>query len=216
MKHDILDLLPPGLRAKVFSRRLMAGQAAFLQGETARTVYFLQEGKIRLHSHTREQWVNLYCINRGEWFAEIALALDAYPFTATAERPSSILAIPRPLLADACAHSPALAAVLFERLARHAQRVQTALEARAIRSAPERILHYLQMQAGRGEQPLRFEYPLKDLAYELGLAPESLYRAFAKLQAQGVLQRNKRRVYLESQLKSAPAAVEPGPARAIL
>ena len=67
------------------------------------------------------------------------------------------------------------------------------LELRSIKRADERILAYLDLLEALGEVwgPDR---PLRAVASELGLVPESLYRALARLERQNKIRREGRRV----------------------
>ena len=83
-------------------------------------------------------------------------------------------------------------------LAREIMRLRTRLEQRNIRSARERVLHFLALDAGADGRTVRLRRTLKELAAELGLTHEAFYRALADLAADGEIERRKNKIVLRS------------------
>jgi CRP-like cAMP-binding protein len=82
-------------------------------------------------------------------------------------------------------------------LARHLHRARARVERVALRSAAERVLHYLNTE-GRGPRcEVVIAGSIKDLARELGLTHESLYRTLARLEQEGVILREEGRLRLK-------------------
>src|SRR5664280_172408 len=67
---------------------------------------------------------------------------------------------------------------------------------RNIRSARERVRHFLSVNAGADGRTVDLQGTLKDLAAELGLTHEALYRTLAKLERSGEIKRAKRKITL--------------------
>ena len=63
------------------------------------------------------------------------------------------------------------------------------MELRNIRSARDRVLQYLRLRAGIGGRSIAVEGQLQDIAAEIGMTRETLYRTLAALQAEGRLTR---------------------------
>ena len=61
-------------------------------------------------------------------------------------------------------------------------------EIRNIRSAEARIFTYLTSQADKTGK-IKLDMSLRDMAYKLGLAHETLYRALRNLETNGLLER---------------------------
>ena len=76
------------------------------------------------------------------------------------------------------------------------------MELRNIRSAGERVLQYLRLRAGANGRTIAIEGQYQDIAAEIGLTREALYRALARLEAEGVLTRDASGIALK---KSATA-----------
>ena len=75
--------------------------------------------------------------------------------------------------------------------------LRTRIEQRNIRSARERVRHYLALNAGADGRTVALAGTLKDLAAELGLTHEALYRTLAALERSGAIKRGKGKIVLE-------------------
>jgi CRP-like cAMP-binding protein len=84
---------------------------------------------------------------------------------------------------------PALAEAFMARLAHQLQDLRAQMELRNIRSARVRVLQYLRLRAGPRRHTVAIEGQLQDIAAEVGLTREALYRTLAALEAEGSLTR---------------------------
>jgi CRP/FNR family transcriptional regulator, dissimilatory nitrate respiration regulator len=78
--------------------------------------------------------------------------------------------------------------------------LRTRLEQRNIRAARDRVRHYLAVNVGTDGRTVALSGTLKDVAGELGLTHEALYRTLADMAADGEIERRKGAIRL---LKSA-------------
>ena len=85
---------------------------------------------------------------------------------------------------------------LLRKLDRKSQSLKQLLELRSIRSARDRILQYLLFSTNPGETKIIFDRSYKDIATELGLSPETLYRTLAELEREAIITRNGRQIEL--------------------
>ncbi|WP_395021370.1 helix-turn-helix domain-containing protein [Dongia sp.] len=74
-------------------------------------------------------------------------------------------------------------------MARQLHRARQRIELRNIRSAAERILHFLELEADR-QGRVMVEGALQDFAAELGLTREAFYRALAALERKRRIRRD--------------------------
>jgi CRP-like cAMP-binding protein len=75
-------------------------------------------------------------------------------------------------------------------LARQVMMLRTRLETRNIHSARERVRHFLAVNAGADRRTVVVSGTLKQLAADLGLTHEALYRTLARMAADGEITRN--------------------------
>jgi len=68
---------------------------------------------------------------------------------------------------------------------------------RNIRSARDRVLQYLRLRAGIDGRSVTMEGQLQDIAAEIGMTREALYRTLAALEAQGLLTRTETTILLK-------------------
>lgn len=184
-------------------RVLAPGEQLFTQGDRATAIYKVESGRLRLIRRTvDDHLVILYTARRGEFFAEASLFAEAYHCDAVAAAPSRIRVYPKTVVLDALRTDPTLAEAFMERLARQLQELRTRMELRNIRSARDRVLQYLRLRAGIHGRSILIEGHLQDIAAEIGITREALYRALAALEAQGHLIRTETAILLK---KSADA-----------
>jgi CRP-like cAMP-binding protein len=121
-------------------------------------------------------------------FAEASLFSEHYHCDAVAETESDILVYPRAEIAARLRAEPEALWQFARELAGRLQGMRTRYEIKQIRSAPERVLLWLQMRSG-GDGVFRVPGASKDIAAEVGLTHEAFYRALAALEKQGRIAR---------------------------
>jgi CRP-like cAMP-binding protein len=97
---------------------------------------------------------------------------------------------------DTVRTDPTLAEVFMARLARQIQELRARMELRNIRSARDRVLQYLRLRAGGDGRSIAIEGQLQDIAGEIGMSREALYRTLAALEAEGRLTRTETAILL--------------------
>jgi CRP/FNR family transcriptional regulator, dissimilatory nitrate respiration regulator len=195
--RDGTDPLPTSLEAGSTVRVLAPGEPLFRQGDPAAAIYKVESGRLRLIRRTvDDHLVILHTARRGELFAEASLFADAYHCDAVAAAPSSVRVYPKQIVMEAMRMDPALAEAFMARLARQLQELRARMELRNIRSARDRVLQYLRLRAGTHGQSIDVEGQLQDIAAEIGMTREALYRTLAALEAEGHLTRTERAILL--------------------
>ena len=191
MNFFTLNSLPSMLREAISFRDLAAGQTLFYQDTSASALFVVETGRVKLMRHTPEHRpVTLGIARPGESFAESALFADFYPYGAIAEVASQVIVYPKQLLLVAIRDYPNLAEEIMMALIRHNDALVIRLELRDIRVAHTRVLQYLHYLAGaRNPKVVSFDRPFKDVATDIGLAPETLSRALTKLERRGAITR---------------------------
>ncbi len=180
-------------------RRLEKGDFLFRRGDSAKAVFLVKEGRVRLERILESgSPVTLFTARAGDGLAEAALFSEAYHCDAIAEVASRVAAFSKQRVLQALAENPLLGQRLMARMAHQVRDLRALLELRNIRSAQERILQYLRLVGwlhGGTE-----DRPAKALAAEVGLTPEAFYRALSALEKKGQIRRRGRALeVIESQ-----------------
>ncbi len=185
-----LDWLPTAIRKRSRVRELEAGEALFRQGDRTFAIFEVERGRLRLIRNTvASHPVVLHTARPGELLAEAALFASAYQCDAVAAAASRVRAYPKRELLASFRADPALAERFMAVLAHQIHALRARLEERNIRSARERVLHHVALHAGADGRTMPVEGTLLDLAAEIGLTPEALYRTLAELEKEGVVLR---------------------------
>lgn len=175
---------------RLHRRCLKLGEALFRQGDPTVAVFHVGRGRVRLVRHLEDgSSVTLHVARAGESFAEAALWAEAYHCDGVAETPSEVTVIPKPDLLAALEDNPQAALALARGLAAHVRDLRSRLELRNIRSAPERVVAWLRLQVSGDPPMLRLDRPWTEIAAEIGLTHEAIYRALAVLERTGRLVR---------------------------
>ena len=192
------DALPPSLEAGSIVRVLSPGELLFRQGDRAAAIYKVESGRLRLIRRTvDDHLVILHTAGRGEFFAEASLFAEAYHCDAIAAAQSRVWVYPKAIVMAALRTDPALAETFIARLARQLQELRARMELRNIRSARERVLQYPWLRAGVHGRSIAIEGQLQDVAAEIGMSREALYRTLAALEAEGCLTRKDNAILLK-------------------
>jgi CRP/FNR family transcriptional regulator, dissimilatory nitrate respiration regulator len=140
------------------------------------------------------QVVQHYRIFAGESFAKITLFSDRYLCTAIAETPSRVVIFPKQPFLDTLQQDVHLSTRTIEQLARRLHQAKNLITIRSIRSARDRVLHYLRIIAPHHAKNIIFDRPLKDLANDIGISPEVFSRTLGQLQNEGLLTKVGRKI----------------------
>ena len=135
----------------------------------------------------------MYVARPGESFAEAALLSDVYHCNAVAVARSRIVLFPRDSVLWSLQSNSGVAERFILLLASQVRTLRSRLELRNILSARDRIMHYLLLTSPEGRF-VTLQTSLKDLAAELGLAHETLYRELARLEKDGLVKRQGNRI----------------------
>jgi CRP-like cAMP-binding protein len=191
------DALPLSLEAGSVVRNLAAGEVLFKQGDRAAAIYKVESGRLRLIRRTvDDHLVVLHTARSGELFAEASLFSEVYHCDAVAAASSRVRVYPKATLIAALRTEPTFAEAFMARLARQLQELRARMELRNIRSARERVLQYFRLSAGLEGRSVAIEGRLQDIAAEVGISREALYRTLAALETDGSISRTETEIVL--------------------
>lgn len=180
----LLAALPEAARSQARAITLAPAGRLFLRGDTPEAMYCVLSGEVHL-SRSSEQGAEIVLQRcRGGFLAEASLDQRTYHCDAIAKQACEVIAIPRPAF-RAALDDERFRFAWIEHLARELRRVRTQAERLSLRTARERIEHYLLTEGDNGAVTLG--QSRKAWARELGLSHEALYRELARLQDAGRL-----------------------------
>ena len=171
-------------------RRFSPNALLFAEGEPAGQFYVVLDGWVRLYRQTpdgRESLIALFA--RGESFAEAVMFLGGkFPVSGAAVDESRLLVIPAEPFLRALRSDNELCFRMMASMAVHLRRLVAQVEQLTVRSSTERLAQFLLELARNGAESAIAHLPYDKglLAARLGMQPETLSRALAKLRPLGV------------------------------
>ena len=179
------------VRAAASERQLAPGQALFLAGGRSAGFYEVVSGKVRLIRVDRSgREAVLQTASAGETLAEASLFAAAYHCDAIAATDAVVRLFPKSVMLAELARNPELARAFMAMLARQVMALRMRLETRNIHSASERVRHFLAVHAGADGRTVSLSGTVKQLAADLGLTHEALYRTLARMENAGEIKRD--------------------------
>ncbi len=162
----------------------------FQQGEPANSFFVILDGWVKVYRMTpdgSEAVVGVF--RRGETFAEAAIFLGSrYPVSAEVVTTSRLLRIDGEMLRRRIREQPDLALSMLASASHHLKFLVEQIEQIKLLSGPQRIADFLVRLCSKtsGEETVELPYEKALIANRLGMKPESLSRALAKLRPHGV------------------------------
>ena len=185
------DWLSPAIRDAAIERRLKPGQTLFRAGTRSAGLYEVVSGVVRLIRVDRSgREAVLQTASAGETLAEASLFSSAYHCDAIAAAEAVVRLYPKNSVLAALQRDPEIAKSFAAMLARQVMALRTRLERRNIRSARDRVRHYLTVNIAADGRSVTLPGTVKQLAADLGLTHEALYRVFGRMEADGEIKRS--------------------------
>lgn len=176
--------------AEAHVRNFSRGATIFLQGERARAIYIVAEGWVKLYRiapNGTEAVMGAF--TKGASFGEaVAFRDDTYPVAAEAVTDCTLIRIEADSLLRRIRDNPEVAISILSATFAHLHALVGQIEALKAQTGAQRVAEFLlelaDCEAGACEVTLPYDKVL--IAGRLGMKPESLSRAFARLKEQGV------------------------------
>ena len=174
---------------RVFDR----GTTIFLQGEPANRVFVVLDGWVKLFrvtSNGAEAVVSTF--TKGHSFGEaVAFRSDVYPVAAEAVTDCRLMQIRASLFLDMMRERPEISMALLASTFAHLHALVAQVEQLKAQTGAQRVAEFLLelCPVGEGACAVTLPYDKVLIAGRLGMKPESLSRAFARLKGRGVMVR---------------------------
>ena len=193
-QSTLLGSLPPPLRGQLLegaqTQSFDTGQTVFLQDDPATAVFIVLEGWVKLYRVAPSGAEAVVTImTRGRSFGEaVALRGQPYPVSAEAITPARLLRLDSARLLRMLQSDPAVAASMLAATFVHLQQLVEHVEQLKARTGVQRVADFLIRLAPceTGACSVVLPYNKSLIAGRLGMKPESLSRAFARLRDHGV------------------------------
>ena len=185
-----------GLLAEASIRHFDRTALLFAEGDPAKQFYVVLDGWVRLYRQTtdgRESVIALFA--RGESFAEAVMFLGGtFPVSGAVIDEARLLVIPAEPFRRALQSDNELCFKMMASMAVHLRRLVGQIEQLTARSSSERVAQFLLKLAGDGADSAIVYLPYNKglIAARLGMQPETLSRALAKLRPLGVETKDRR------------------------
>lgn len=190
----LLQSIPEGLRRQARAVHLAQGSCLFRVGDHVRAAFLVLSGEVRL-ARIGFQGVEVTLQrSRGGFIAEASLDSKVYHCDAVATAASDLLAFPAEAFKRSLTEDSAFSRRWQSILANEVRKLRAQCERLCLRTAEERIVHYIEAEGVAGV--IELQIAKKAWATELGLTHEALYRALRRLQAAGTLAVSGRRLEL--------------------
>jgi CRP-like cAMP-binding protein len=194
---SVKDWMPPAAYAASIDRKLRAGENLFRLGSETVGLFEVVSGQVRLGRVDRAGHETvLHVAGPGETLAEASLFSSRYQCDAIAVTDATVRLYPKRKVLAGLETDPKAAKAFSSMLARLVMNLRARIEQRNIRSARDRIRHFLGLNVGPDGRTVKLTGTLKDLAAELGLTHEALYRSLAALERSGEIKRKGRNITL--------------------
>lgn len=188
--------LPASLLALSSRIELPAGGRLFALDSPVVQLFWLFRGEIQaVRIAPSGQNIVMMRGRSGEFFAEASLYTPLYTCEAIARKPCVLLGIPVAELRLALVSDTKFSDQFMRSTILALRRQCSRVERLRLRTASERIQHYLSCEA-TADGCCQLDIPLSEWAVDLGLEPETLYRTLRVLEENGVVQRDKHRMRL--------------------
>jgi CRP/FNR family transcriptional regulator, dissimilatory nitrate respiration regulator len=173
------------LRAASRRLRRLRGSTIFLAGQRPTQLFYVAAGSAVMSRQDRDGRVLVLQRASSAFLAEASLRSSRYHCDATALTDVQLVAFPTDALRHAIDHHGETRWAWIAMLAAEIRRQRSCAERLALKTVRERLLHWIVTQADDGS--MRLPGTRKELAGELGVSHEALYRTLAQLKRDGVL-----------------------------
>ena len=190
----LFSSLPTAIADPILQRSLTKsykrGETIFCQGDEAQNIFVVLDGWVKLFRITptgAEAVVGVF--TKGRSFGEaVAFENSSYPVTAEAVTDTRLLLVRTSLLTTMMHDKPEIAMAIVSSTFRHLHSLVGQVEQLKAHTGAQRVAEFLLelCDADRGSCTITLPYDKTLIAGRLGMQPQSLSRAFSRLEAQGV------------------------------
>ena len=186
--EKLAELLPDSLHALCKHRSVPINEQLFRIGSSPKWMFYVIQGEVVLERVSHGGSVS--CLQRCQmgFVGEGSLTSIRYHCNARATRPTEFVQIPLQAIKEALNSDPNFSDRWIQMLSAELRALRLQNERLSLQRVQDRIIHLLQTEGKNGRYELSTS--LKQVARELGVTHEALYRGIAALEESGKLIRD--------------------------
>jgi len=216
---ELHDKTLSALAERAFERRFQKDEVLFVAGQEARGLFVIVEGAVRAYRVSldgREQVIHVE--RAGATIGEVPVFDGgAYPSTAAADEPTVTLFIDKREILQLVMDHPEIAFTALKVMAGRLRRCAELVEALSLREVGQRLARFLVAETRRGAAAIDGQTIIdlnqtnQQIASRIGSVREVVSRAFTRLQHQGLIIVEGRKVKIPdlTALESFAASTDP-------
>jgi CRP/FNR family cyclic AMP-dependent transcriptional regulator len=206
------------LAARTARKRLKSGELLFSEGEPCHGLHIIATGKVRIFKTSASGRKQVLAVNQpGESVAELPIFDGGvYPASAVAIEETQIAFISRQDFQSYCLEHPQVALKVLSVVGARLRRLVGIIEELSFTTIRQRLvatlLKFAQSEGAQTGQGIEFQLPSthQELANQLGTVRELISRNLMRLQAEGLLEVEARRIVVKD-LKGLSALLDAAP-----
>lgn len=180
---------------KMNHKKLNKNDVIFLEGEKAKTLYFLNVGKIKIYKYTKDGKEQiLHILSEGDFFGELNLLKESkYRFNAKAIEESKICTLSKENFKEILLYKPEIAIKILEIMGERLSALENLAQNLATNDIDARIAFLLKNLCDKyGEisnNDIIINLPLtrEDMANYVGVTRETISRKLKKFEEEGII-----------------------------
>lgn len=180
---------------KMNHKKLNKNDIVFLEGEKAKTLYFLNVGKIKIYKYTKDGKEQiLHILSEGDFFGELNLLKESkYRFNAKAMEESKICTLSKENFKEILLGKPEIAIKILEIMGERLSEVENLAQNLATNDIDARIAFLLKDLSDKygeeNEENVVINLPLtrEDMASYVGVTRETISRKLKKFEEEGII-----------------------------
>lgn len=181
---NLLTCILGALTARCVERTYGKGERLFARGDPPRFMFWVQSGEARLVRTSPLGNEIVFQRARYGFLAEASYDHSAYHCDAIAAMATRVLLVPIKLFRAALMRAD-IQAIWVRHLGQELRRVRAHAERLSLRTAEERVIHFIETEGTNGQVVLT--QSKKSWAAEMGLTHEALYRTLRSMTEDGLL-----------------------------
>jgi cAMP-binding proteins - catabolite gene activator and regulatory subunit of cAMP-dependent protein kinases len=176
-------------------KEYIKGDIIFSEGNIANTLYFVNEGKIKLYRYTKDGKEQiLHILSEGDFFGELDLIKPStYRFNANAIVDAKVCTLTKDELKDAMMRKPEIGIKLLETVRERLSKVEDLVQNLATKDVDSRMAYLItDLMTSYGENiedSISIKLPISrgDMANYIGVTPETISRKLKKFEDEKII-----------------------------